>query len=192
VAVRVAVVTCHPAVLVVPAVVVAVVISLTGYDLALEDASAGQERACHHDQVQRGKEWGPHLATIQACLRSLAKPRPRPSLKLDFTRGRKPTDNGHISFNGRMCDECLNVNQFTSLSCEFRSERSGRAGAFRPVRRAGLPLAGARAMREELHACAAPEGSVALRGAFVTAGSVAGMGRLFRYPNVKSKAATPG
>lgn len=35
---------------------------------------------------------------------------------LDFTRPGKPTDNGHIeSFNGRLRDECLNVQQFVSL-----------------------------------------------------------------------------
>ena len=37
-------------------------------------------------------------------------------VKLDFTHPGKPTDNGDIeSFNGRLRDECLNVNQFTSL-----------------------------------------------------------------------------
>ena len=37
-------------------------------------------------------------------------------VKLDFTHPGKPTENGHIeSFNGRLRDECLNVNQFTSL-----------------------------------------------------------------------------
>ena len=37
-------------------------------------------------------------------------------VKLDFTHPGKPTDNGHIeSFNGRLRDECLNVNQFMSL-----------------------------------------------------------------------------
>jgi putative transposase len=36
---------------------------------------------------------------------------------LDFTRPGKPTDNGHIeSFNGRLRDECLNVQQFVSLA----------------------------------------------------------------------------
>jgi putative transposase len=42
-------------------------------------------------------------------------------VKLDFTHPGKPTDNGHIeSFNGRLRDECLNVNQFTSVddACE--------------------------------------------------------------------------
>ena len=38
-------------------------------------------------------------------------------VKLDFTHPGKPTQNGHIeSFNGRLRDECLNVNQFTSLA----------------------------------------------------------------------------
>ena len=40
----------------------------------------------------------------------------RRGLKLDFIRPGKPTENGHIeSFNGRLRDECLNVNQFLSL-----------------------------------------------------------------------------
>lgn len=38
-------------------------------------------------------------------------------MALDFTRPGKPTDNGHIeSFNGRLRDECLNVQQFVSLA----------------------------------------------------------------------------
>ena len=38
-------------------------------------------------------------------------------IKLDFTNPGKPTENGHIeSFNGRLRDECLNVNQFHSLA----------------------------------------------------------------------------
>ena len=37
-------------------------------------------------------------------------------IKLDFTRPGKPMDNGHIeSFNGRLRDECLTVNQFLSI-----------------------------------------------------------------------------
>lgn len=41
----------------------------------------------------------------------------RRGVALDFTRPGKPTDNGHIeSFNGRLRDECLNVQQFASLS----------------------------------------------------------------------------
>jgi len=37
-------------------------------------------------------------------------------VKLDFTHPGKPMENGHIeSFNGRLRDECLNVNQFLSL-----------------------------------------------------------------------------
>ena len=40
----------------------------------------------------------------------------RRGIKLDFTHPEKPTENGHIeSFNGRLRDECLNVNQFMSL-----------------------------------------------------------------------------
>ena len=38
-------------------------------------------------------------------------------VKLDFTHPGKPTENGHVeSFNGRLRDECLNVNQFHSLA----------------------------------------------------------------------------
>jgi putative transposase len=37
-------------------------------------------------------------------------------VQLDFTRPGKPTDSGHIeSFNGRLRDECLNVQQFLFL-----------------------------------------------------------------------------
>jgi putative transposase len=40
----------------------------------------------------------------------------RRGIKLDFIRPGKPSENGHIeSFNGRLRDECLNVNQFVSL-----------------------------------------------------------------------------
>ena len=38
-------------------------------------------------------------------------------MKLDFIHPGKPTENGYIeSFNGRLRDECLNVNQFLSLA----------------------------------------------------------------------------
>jgi putative transposase len=37
-------------------------------------------------------------------------------VKLDFIRPGKPNENAHIeSFNGRLRDECLNVNQFLSM-----------------------------------------------------------------------------
>ena len=37
-------------------------------------------------------------------------------VKLDFIRPGKPTENGMIeSFNGRLRDECLNVNEFVAL-----------------------------------------------------------------------------
>ncbi len=40
----------------------------------------------------------------------------RRGVRLDFTRPGKPTENAFIeSFNGRLRDECLNVNQFTSI-----------------------------------------------------------------------------
>ena len=38
------------------------------------------------------------------------------TLKLDFSRPGKPTDNAHIeSFNGSLRDECLNINWFLSI-----------------------------------------------------------------------------
>lgn len=41
----------------------------------------------------------------------------RRGVQLDFTCPGKPTENGHIeSFNGRLRDECLNVQQFVSLA----------------------------------------------------------------------------
>ena len=40
----------------------------------------------------------------------------RRGVQLDFTRPGKPTENAFIeSFNGRLRDECLNVNQFSSI-----------------------------------------------------------------------------
>jgi putative transposase len=40
----------------------------------------------------------------------------RRHVRLDFIRPGKPMENGYIeSFNGRLRDECLNVNQFMSL-----------------------------------------------------------------------------
>ena len=54
----------------------------------------------------------------------------RRSAKLDFIRPGKRMENGHIeSFNGRLRDECLNVNQFLSLlSTGARSPLSRIAG----------------------------------------------------------------
>jgi len=41
----------------------------------------------------------------------------RRGVRLGFTRPAKPTNNGYIeSFNGKLRDECLNVNQFGSLA----------------------------------------------------------------------------
>ena len=52
----------------------------------------------------------------------------RRGLKLDFIRPGKPTENGHIeSFNGRLRDECLNVNQFLSLNDARPRSRPGGA-----------------------------------------------------------------
>jgi putative transposase len=40
----------------------------------------------------------------------------RHGVKLDFIRPGKPVENGHIeSFNGRLRDECLNVELFWSI-----------------------------------------------------------------------------
>jgi putative transposase len=41
----------------------------------------------------------------------------RRGIQLDFIRAGKPVENAHIeSFNGRLRDECLNVQQFFSLA----------------------------------------------------------------------------
>ena len=41
----------------------------------------------------------------------------RHGIQIEFIRPGKPTDNGHIeSFNGKLRDECLNVNLFFSLN----------------------------------------------------------------------------
>lgn len=55
-----------------------------------------------------------------AWLSSLGRPltgRARRRTRRHFGYQRKPMDNGHIeSFNGRLRDECLNVNQFLSTA----------------------------------------------------------------------------
>jgi putative transposase len=58
----------------------------------------------------------------------------RRGVKLDFIRPGKPTENGHIeSFNGRLGDECLNVNQFETFAVPRThrpaDERRGRVRA---------------------------------------------------------------
>jgi len=51
----------------------------------------------------------------------------RRGVKLDFTHPGKPMENGHIeSFNGRLCDECLNVNQLLSLDHAHKTIKLGR------------------------------------------------------------------
>jgi len=48
-------------------------------------------------------------------------------IKLDFIRPGKPNENAHIeSFNGRLRDECLNVNQFTSMDDARRKIKAWR------------------------------------------------------------------
>jgi putative transposase len=59
----------------------------------------------------------------------------RRGIKQDFTHPGKPTENGHIeSFNGRLRDECLNVNQFMSLAdaCDQIERWREDYNAFRP------------------------------------------------------------
>lgn len=37
-------------------------------------------------------------------------------IRIDFSRPGKPTDNAHVeSFNGRLCEECLNSHWFVSM-----------------------------------------------------------------------------
>jgi putative transposase len=55
-------------------------------------------------------------------------------VQLDFTRPGKLTDNGHIeSFNGRLRDECLNVQQFFSLD-DARAKREAWRRDYNEVR----------------------------------------------------------
>ena len=50
-------------------------------------------------------------------------------VQLDFTRPGKPTDNGLCeSFNGRLRDECLNTNDFQSMSDAKRIIEAWRVG----------------------------------------------------------------
>jgi putative transposase len=50
----------------------------------------------------------------------------RRGVKLDFIRPGKPSENGHIeAFNGRLRDECLNVNQFVSTDDAARRSKYG-------------------------------------------------------------------
>lgn len=59
------------------------------------------------------------------CRRDVVHPNVR-GVQLDFTRPGKPTDNGHIeSFNGRLRDKCLNVQQFLSLDDATQSSKLG-------------------------------------------------------------------
>jgi putative transposase len=72
-------------------------------DRALQGRQAPRSITCDH-----GSEF------LSRALEDWAYTR---GVQLAFTRPGKPIDNAHIeSFNGRLRDECLNVNQFTSLA----------------------------------------------------------------------------
>jgi putative transposase len=71
------------------------------------------------DQVARQRGW-PKAITVdngtEFTSKALDDWAHRRGVKLDYTRPGKPTDNGLIeSFNGRLRDECLNVNEFITM-----------------------------------------------------------------------------
>ena len=81
----------------------------------------------------------------------------RHGIQLEFIRPGTPTDNGHIeSFNGKLRDECLNVNLFYTLSDAHDTLEQWRRhyNEFRPHRALGgmPPSEYARAINEETEA----------------------------------------
>ena len=81
---------------------------LTGASVALALARASLHRALPRSiTVDHGTEF---------TSRALDQWAWENRVQLDFTRPGKPTDNGLCeSFNGRLRDECLNVNEFESI-----------------------------------------------------------------------------
>jgi putative transposase len=72
-----------------------------------------------HDQLANGRKF--RVLTVidkwhRQCVALLADFCLTGSVKLDFIRPGKPTENAFIeSFNGRLPDECLNVHEFATL-----------------------------------------------------------------------------
>jgi putative transposase len=71
------------------------------------------------DQAAKQRGW-PRAITVdngtEFTSKALDEWAYRRGVKLDYTRPGKPTDNGLIeSFNGRLRDECLNVNEFITM-----------------------------------------------------------------------------
>ena len=94
-------------------------LSLRGGDVAAAlDRAIGTRQAPRSITVDHGTEF------MSRALEDWAW---RRGVQLDFTRPGKPTDNGYIeSFNGKLRDECLNVNQFVSLpDAQQRSSVAG-------------------------------------------------------------------
>ena len=90
------------------------------------------------DRQRRAAEWLEHLQAsgtpesitvdhgTEFTSKALEEWAYQKGVKLDFTHPGKPTENGHIeSFNGRLRDEGLNVNQFVSIE-DAREQIEGR------------------------------------------------------------------
>jgi hypothetical protein len=83
------------------------VLTVRGSVESLEPHSRWSTRRPRVDTVDHGTEF---------TSRALDEWAYRHGVKLDFTCPGKPTQNGHIeSFNGRLRDECRNVQQFLSI-----------------------------------------------------------------------------
>jgi putative transposase len=82
--------------------------SLTGQSVVDAMNGIARERGLPYAiTVDHGTEFTSRTLDEWCCLRGV---------KLDFIRSGKPTENGFIeSFNGRLRDECLNVNEFATL-----------------------------------------------------------------------------
>jgi putative transposase len=80
----------------------------TSFWRVLDNRAIGDGPAPRSVTVDYGTEFRPRALEDWAYRRGA---------QLDFMRSGKPTDNGHIeSFNGRLRDECLNVQQFDSVA----------------------------------------------------------------------------
>jgi len=90
------------------AVIVEPRVSFRGHDVAeVLERWVKEHGAPETITVDHGTEYTSKALEAWAWMRGV---------KLDFIRPGKPTENGYIeSFNGRLRDECLNVNQFLSF-----------------------------------------------------------------------------
>jgi len=89
----------------------------TEADSALGQLHVVQERLCRSKAALHLKAHEPAKAAGHLPLGERVR-----GVKLDFIRPGKPTENAFVeSFNGSLCDECLNVNEFATIE-EVRTE----------------------------------------------------------------------